>query len=68
MIYKESIKVPFENVQDGSGTWEVKIDMRNTTTRLVGTFTDDADVVHYFDFFFNFVIYFRFERTIQNSI
>ena len=53
LIYKESIEVPFENVQDSSGMWEVKIDMRNATTRLVGKFTDDADVVHNFDFLFD---------------
>ena len=55
LIYKESIEVPFENVQDSSGMWEVKIDMGNTTTRLVWTFIDDAGVVHNFDFLFDLI-------------
>ncbi|KAK8842204.1 hypothetical protein M9Y10_026435 [Tritrichomonas musculus] len=29
--------------------------MGNTTTRIVGTFTDDAGVVHNFDFLFDLV-------------
>ena len=53
LTYKKAIDIPFENVQDSSGMWEVKIKM-NRGTHLVGTITNDAGVVKEFDFIFDY--------------
>ena len=53
LIYKESIEVPFENVQDSSGMWEVNIKL-NRGTRLVGTISNNDDIVKEFDFLFDY--------------
>ncbi|WP_289705106.1 hypothetical protein, partial [Bacteroides acidifaciens] len=53
LIYKESIEVPFENVQDSSGTWEVKIKL-NSGTRLVGTISNNDGFVKEFDYLFDY--------------
>ncbi|KAK8880947.1 hypothetical protein M9Y10_003653 [Tritrichomonas musculus] len=53
LIYKDAVDVPFENVQDSSGSWEVKIKLIRGI-RLVGTISNNDGFVKEFDYLFDY--------------
>ena len=53
LIYKDAVNVPFENILDSGGRWEVKIKMTRGT-HLVGTICEEDGVIHNFDFIFDY--------------
>ena len=53
LIYKDAVDVPFENVQDSSGSWEVKITL-TSGIHLVGTISNNDGFVKEFDYLFDY--------------